>query len=266
MPVSDRGAGGHGKQNQPDKKKTKKTDYTSSNGNQATQAAAELTAVAPLLSQDNKTVATQSQWRLAAAVVRSTHRPSPPYTAPPPPPLPLCYLSVVELKPYTSCHAVALDRQAGRYRRPRTSSHFGTTNRPRHQVGPEHAAAAARCPPTARWNNPTPFIRVRLQLHLSSLCASAVAVLCRYDTAAAGGACQAWKFLGDCTKANDVNFSFFFFPLLLLSLYDICLLFVCLFIFYILFYFMFHLFERSEFLIATCKETKTDRLCVRMFG
>ena len=185
VPVSDRGAGGHGKQNQPDKKKTKKTDYTSSNGNQATQAAAELTAVAPLLSQDNKTVATQSQWRLAAAVVRSTHRPSPPYTAPPPPPLPLCYLSVVELKPYTSCHAVALDRQAGRYRRPRTSSHFGTTNRPRHQVGPEHAAAAARCPPTARWNNPTPFIRVRLQLHLSSLCASAVAVLCRYDAAAA---------------------------------------------------------------------------------
>ena len=33
--------------------------------------------------------------------------------------------------------------------------------------------------------------------------------------------------------------------------------------FYVLFYV---LFERSEFLIATCKKKKTDRVCVWMYG
>ena len=71
-----------------------------------------------------------------------------------------------------------------------TISQCGTAHRPRHQVGAERAVAAAGCPTTARWNNLTPLVHVTLQLHLSSLFASAV-VLCRYDTAAADGACQA---------------------------------------------------------------------------
>ena len=73
------------------------------------------------------------------------------------------------------------------------------TNRPRHQVGGSSACRrggppAARCPPAVRWNNPTPLVSVILQLHPSTLYASAVAELCRYDTAA-GGACQLWTML-----------------------------------------------------------------------
>ena len=78
-----------------------------------------------------------------------------------------------------------------------TNSHFGRAHRPRHQVGAERAVAAARCPPTAHWNSLTPLVRIILQLHLSSLCASAVVVLCRYDTAAGCGVCQARSMLGD---------------------------------------------------------------------
>ena len=66
-----------------------------------------------------------------------------------------------------------------------------------------------------RWEQnvlrPAGTIQRRSFASYSSLCALAVVVLCRYDTGALGGACQACKMLGDyepmiCTYSENVPY------------------------------------------------------------
>ena len=129
---------------------------------------------------------------------RSTYRPRQPYAARPPPTLLMLLLpqccGIETIYELSCCRARSTRRERTTTS---TSSHFGTTHPPRNKVGAELAVAAALCPSTASWNNPTPLVRAILQLLLSSLCALAVVRLCRYDTAPARGAGQAWKMLGD---------------------------------------------------------------------
>ena len=82
------------------------------------------------------------------------------------------------------------------------SSHFTTTNHPRHQVGAERAVAAARRRPAAHRRHAGTTQRRSSASYYSYTSRATVPQLlpcCRYDTAtaAAGGACQAWKMLGD---------------------------------------------------------------------
>ena len=116
----------------------------------------------------------------------SIYRPWRPYTAPPPPPPPLLLLLLlsqccaIEMIHRPSCCRARSSSRAVRARvRVVISGRRIIHDTKWEQSVPWRRPAAARYPPTARWNNPTPLVRASLHLHFSSLCASAVVVLCR---------------------------------------------------------------------------------------
>ena len=95
-----------------------------------------------------------------------------------------CFRSVVEFT-RTSCHHAVTS----------TSSPFWN-DASSHLAGEGVLQNRAACsPPAARWHNPTPLVRVTLQLHLSSLCDPS-GCLVVYTASSAGGTFEAWKMLG----------------------------------------------------------------------
>ena len=182
------------------------------------QAIAQLAAASGSISLSNKNKQHQHEHQPAAATasifalfvcccccccccVRPTRATAPARSAPSTPGAPTyrpccCYNSMVELRRYTSCHAVAFYKHGGV--NTSTSSPFGTQHPPRHQAGyvERTQQGGAGGPPAARWHNPTPLVRVVLQLHLSSLCAPSGCRVVYSKRHMIGGTCEGWKKLG----------------------------------------------------------------------